>query len=84
MEAQGVTTEQVYVLAGNEMTHRELAYVDASRARGTTRIFTEQADAGETLTSLARRMSKSRAKDLAHDVMKPPVAPPDLGLDIPM
>lgn len=68
-KAQGATVERAFVLTGGETCHRELAYVDASRARDKTLLFTDRSEAGNDLTALARRMSKSRAKDLAHDVL---------------
>ncbi|MFO0842344.1 MAG: MobF family relaxase [Gemmataceae bacterium] len=69
-KAQGATVERAYVLTGGQMTHREASYVEASRAREKTLLFTDRHEAGEKLEQLARQMSKSRAKDLAHDVMK--------------
>jgi ATP-dependent exoDNAse (exonuclease V) alpha subunit len=67
-KGQGVTVDHAYVLAGGPMTDRELAYVQLSRARGTTRVFVDRAEAGEHLGDLARAMEKSRPQELAHDV----------------
>ncbi len=66
---QGKTVEKAFVLAGGMMQDRELSYVQMSRTRGETRIYTERADAGDTLTELARNMNKSRQKHLAVDVL---------------
>lgn len=78
-KAQGATVSRAYVLAGNAaMTDRELTYVQASRARENTQFFTHRVrewDAAErrmtdvTLDELGRQMSRSRVKDLAHDVL---------------
>jgi hypothetical protein len=70
--------EKAFVLAGGEMCHRELSYVQMSRARGETLVFTDRESAGEGLTTLVRDMSRSRAKDLAHDVVWQ--SGPELGL----
>ncbi len=66
-KSQGLTVDSAFVLAGGGMTDRELTYVQTSRARGVTRIYTDEGSAGEDLAQLARQMTKSRAKDLAHD-----------------
>ncbi|MCB0325552.1 MAG: hypothetical protein KDD69_18350, partial [Bdellovibrionales bacterium] len=68
-KGQGQTVESAYVLAGGSMTDRELSYVQASRARGATHIFTDEVSSGERLEQLAKQMSTSRAKDLAHDYL---------------
>lgn len=68
-KGQGVTVEKSFVLSGGEMTDRELSYVQASRAKGETRIYTDRSDAGDLLTALARRMNNSRQKDMAVDVL---------------
>jgi conjugative relaxase-like TrwC/TraI family protein len=70
--AQGQTVENCLVLAGGEMTSREMVYVQASRAKAPngTRIYTDKISAGDGLTELVRKASRSRAKDMAHDVME--------------
>lgn len=68
-KGQGTTVEKAFVLAGGSMQDREISYVQASRARGLTRIYSDKIQAGEELTKLARQMRQSRAKDLAHDVL---------------
>lgn len=64
-KAQGVTTENAYVLIGGSNQNREITYVQASRARGDTRFYTERAEVGETLAQLSDQMQKSRQKELA-------------------
>jgi Ti-type conjugative transfer relaxase TraA len=64
-KAQGKTDERAYVLAGGMMQDRELSYVQMSRTRRETKIYTEARDAGDTLTELSREMYKSRQKELA-------------------
>lgn len=69
-KGQGVTVDRAFVLVGGTMQDREISYVQASRAREFTRLYTDELQAGEELTKLARQMEKSRAKDLAHDVIR--------------
>lgn len=67
-KGQGATVEKSFVLSGGEMLDRELAYVQSSRARGETRIYTDRHEAGDLIASLAKQMNKSRQKDLAVDI----------------
>lgn len=67
-KGQGTTVENSYILAGGSMQDREMSYVQASRARNKTRVYTDQHEAGPNLGHLATQMTKSRTKDLAHDV----------------
>jgi ATP-dependent exoDNAse (exonuclease V) alpha subunit len=69
-KAQGQTVSQALVLTGGMMTHREASYVEASRARERTVFFTDRQEAGDDLSDLAKQMTKSRAKDLAHDILQ--------------
>lgn len=71
-KGQGVTVDHSYVLAGGPMADRELSYVQLSRARHTTRVFVDRTEAGEHLKDLVQSMTKSRQKDLAHDVSDRP------------
>lgn len=64
-KAQGATVDRTFVLAGGWMQDRELSYVQMSRAREKTWVFTSEADAGEDLSLLASTMSRSRGKTLA-------------------
>lgn len=68
-KGQGTTVENAYVLAGGSMQDREISYVQASRAKEEVRIYTDRHEAGPDLSQLAKQMSNSRAKDLAHDVL---------------
>lgn len=77
-KAQGASVDHAYVLCGGSMADREMSYVQASRARKETRFFTErqlvwdpqtEQRVDRTLPELARQMSQSRQKDLAHDVL---------------
>jgi conjugative relaxase-like TrwC/TraI family protein len=76
-QAQGQTVDNVFVLTGGAFgLDREQVYVQASRSRKSPRIYTSAIDAErgrphvDTVTDLAKRASKSRAKELAHDVKK--------------
>jgi conjugative relaxase-like TrwC/TraI family protein len=62
---QSKTYESAHVAVGGSMTHKELAYVIASRARGETHLFCERS----SLPYLADQMSRSRAKTMAHDFL---------------
>ena len=64
-KSQGTTVENTFILAGGVMQDRELSYVQASRARGNTRFYTDKVEAGEDLVELERQMEQSRQKDLA-------------------
>jgi len=69
-KSQGLTAKNSYILAGAAIQDREMSYVQVSRAKGKTQIYTDKIEAGDNLTSLSRQMSKSRQKDLARDVLK--------------
>jgi len=69
--SQGATVDKVLVLAGGSMQDREATYVQASRARIDTHIYTDSSSAGgPEHEALARAMERSRAKDLASDVLE--------------
>lgn len=51
------------------MQDRELAYVQASRARGETRIYIDRLEAGHTLAALSQRMNVSHQKELASSLL---------------
>ena len=61
--------ESAFVLIGGPMTDRELSYVQGSRARGTTRFYTDKVNGGADIQQLAEQMAKSRAKDLVHEYL---------------
>ncbi|MEX2171050.1 MAG: MobF family relaxase [Pirellulales bacterium] len=67
-KGQGQTVEHAYLLAGGKMADRELAYVQATRGRCSTQVFVDRAHAGDDLEELANALSRSRTKELAHDV----------------
>jgi ATP-dependent exoDNAse (exonuclease V) alpha subunit len=64
-KGQGSTVERAYVLAGGKMQDRELSLVQISRARTSTRIYTDEREAGKDLRELARQMEEERQKTLA-------------------
>lgn len=65
-KAQGMTATNSFILTDEAMQDRELSYVQASRAKQETRIFTTRMEAGNELADLARRMATSHEKELAH------------------
>lgn len=69
-KSQGATAENAHVLLGGPSQDRELSYVQASRARGTTRFFLDKLEAGDDLRDLCKQMERSRQKDLSHDVLE--------------
>ena len=69
--SQGQTVDSVYVKLGGPMDHRELAYVEASRARRQTRLYADTLSGGEDIEAIAKQLSRSRQKRLAHDFLQP-------------
>jgi ATP-dependent exoDNAse (exonuclease V) alpha subunit len=69
-KGQGQTVQHAYLLVGGRLADREMAYVQATRGRLSTQLFVDQAHAGEDLEDLARALSRSRTKELAHDLAK--------------
>ncbi len=67
---QGATVDRCLVLCGGSMQDREATYVQASRSREETRIYTDRISAGEEFEDMVRAMERTRAKDLALDVSK--------------
>jgi ATP-dependent exoDNAse (exonuclease V) alpha subunit len=59
-KAQGLTTEQSFVLMGGSMQDREIAYVQASRARAQSLLF-----AAEERPTLDYHVEQSRKKTMA-------------------
>lgn len=70
-KAQGMTAENSYILTGGTMTNREMAYVQASRARGQTRWYLE-----DDRSTVEQRMKRSVEKRAAVSL----VAGPELEL----
>jgi len=64
-KAQGVTVDSAYVYATPQDSEREMAYVQASRARESTRVYCPGHDMGEDLSELARTMEQQRSRQLA-------------------
>jgi len=56
------------MLVGGQMTDRQMSYTQATRGEQKTFVFVDELHAGEDLKDLARSMSKSRPKYMAHDV----------------
>ncbi len=64
-KGQGMTGHNIYVLTDESMQDRELSYVQTSRARSQTRIFTTELEAGPELSQLSLTMNRSHQKELA-------------------
>lgn len=64
-KAQGVTVDSSYVYTTPQDAEREMAYVQASRARESTRVYCPGHDLGEDLAELTRMMEHERAHLLA-------------------
>src|SRR5512135_194278 len=69
--AQGMTLDQnVYALLGGSMQNREMTYVQISRARGETHLFSDEKTAGQDRDELTRMVSRSEEKFSAHAVAR--------------
>jgi ATP-dependent exoDNAse (exonuclease V) alpha subunit len=79
-KGQGQSVEHAYLLVGGKMSDRELTYVQATRGKRSTRLFVDDVHAGEELKDLARALSRTRAKELAHDQAARAKLSPDLAL----
>lgn len=71
-KGQGVTCDRAFVLVGGDGQDLHAAYVQASRARVETKLFTDRLSAGDELADLVRAMERDRQKDLAHDLLPEP------------
>jgi ATP-dependent exoDNAse (exonuclease V) alpha subunit len=69
-KSQGMTTRNAYILTDESMQDKELSYVQTSRARGVTRLFTTEMEAGPEHERLSRLMSQSHQKRLATDLQE--------------
>jgi ATP-dependent exoDNAse (exonuclease V) alpha subunit len=69
---QGQTVGHAYLLMSGKMMSREMAYVQATRARKKTRIFVDQLHAGPELKDLVQAVERTSAKNLAHDLAPSP------------
>ena len=74
-KSQGATVENTYVFLYGAMTDVQMAYVQVSRARDKTRIYTTKDEAGPELSDLAQAMSRNRKKAMAHDAIEGGVTP---------
>ena len=66
-KAQGMTTENTFILTGGSMTDREMSYVQASRARGTTRWYV-----ADELSAVLPQMQRSHEKHTAMSLAEGP------------
>ena len=64
-KSQGATVENSFVLTNETMMDRQISYVQMSRAKQRTQIFTTRDQAGDQLTDLVRRMQRDNIKELA-------------------
>ncbi len=64
-KAQGVTVDSSYVYTTPQDAQREMAYVQASRARNSTRVYCPGHDLGEDLAELTQAMEHERSHQLA-------------------
>jgi hypothetical protein len=51
------------------MQDRALSYVQMSRSRAQTRLYTERAEVVDTVAELSKTMRRSRQKELAQDLV---------------
>jgi ATP-dependent exoDNAse (exonuclease V) alpha subunit len=66
-KVQGITVEQSFVLMGDSMRNKEMAFTQLSRASHHTTLYAARTGSDSPLERLAHDISKSIAKDLAHD-----------------
>lgn len=67
-KAQGGTVPSVHVLLGGPMQDRHLSYVQATRAKESTRLYVDRHSAGPQLRGLLQQMERNRPKRLASEV----------------
>lgn len=68
-KAQGTTVPNVYILLGGSLQDRHLSYVQITRAKESTRLYTDATNAGHELKYLTQQMERERPKLLAHDLL---------------
>lgn len=69
-KSQGMTCDgTVLILADEAMSDRHLSYVQASRSRTATHIYSSKDEAGVDLASLAKIMGRERLKGMASDLL---------------
>lgn len=69
-KGQGETVDRAFILVGGSMQDRELSYVQISRAKLKTHIYTDRLEAGDNLSALTEQMERSRQKELALDLAR--------------
>lgn len=67
--AQGLTCENVFAYASNETSGREMAYVQASRARDQMHFYMEKGFAGKNLEGFIDSLGFGRQKCMASDIL---------------
>ena len=72
---QGHTVEHAYVHIGGAMTDREMTYVQGSRHRDTLHLYTDQNEAGVSLTNLAREHTHQPERVRSTPDQKPEYSP---------
>ena len=65
-KGQGVTCENALILTGDSMTDREMSYVEGSRAKSVTKLYSDELSSGE-MAELASSMNVSRQAELAYE-----------------
>jgi ATP-dependent exoDNAse (exonuclease V) alpha subunit len=68
-KAQGMTVKNAYILTDEAIQDREITYVQMSRAKVKTQIYTTSQEAGEDLLEMEKRMNKSRQKQMALEIV---------------
>lgn len=64
-KAQGATVDRAFVLTDEAMIDHQISYVQMSRARIETKIYSTRDQAGDELKDLVRQMERDREKQLA-------------------
>ncbi|MEM7147543.1 MAG: MobF family relaxase [Verrucomicrobiota bacterium] len=64
-KSQGMTVKNSYILTDETMIDREMTYVQISRAKDQTRLYTTREEAGDKLRDLIRDMERTRQKEMA-------------------
>jgi ATP-dependent exoDNAse (exonuclease V) alpha subunit len=77
---QGLTFKQCFVLLGDSMLDREMAFTQMSRASHECKLYAAAAFLGDSLVELAKRIAKSNRKDLAHEHTVDQFIQPDLSI----
>lgn len=73
-KSQGATVENAYAHISGRLSSVEMAYVQGSRHRKTLRLYTDENEAGETLTKLAQEHASDQPQIESADLSDSPVA----------